>query len=159
MSGMPSPRWLVILALALPVTGCRDRSLEQRTEQIRELSDREDRAYAEEALDHIRHNYWTLRDGGWDGKLQDGTIIRLESPHATAAPLLSREGYRGWHLQLTITSDDWRTYPPATHTGPFETVYAITRYSATSWDIRVTQGDVTSPLRRGDLAVVGGIAN
>jgi hypothetical protein len=149
---MPSRRWRSLLALPVLLAGCNDRALEQRTEQIEQLSDRENRVYSSEALMHIRRKYWTYRDHAWLGKLPDGTIVRLESPHATAAPLLSRAFYSGWHLQLTISSEDWRTYPPERHENPFAAVYAITRHSATSWDIRVIDGEITSPLQKEDAA-------
>jgi len=150
---MPAcPRWPSLLLLALLLVGCKDRALDQRTAEIRQLSDKENRAYSADALSHIRRKYWTYRDNAWFGKLPDGTIVRLDGPHATAAPLLSRAFYSGWHLQLTISSDDWRTYPESPHKGPFEVVYAITRHSTTSWDIRVTDGDLTSPLQREDAA-------
>jgi hypothetical protein len=149
---MPSPRWLLIPTLSLLLAGCNDRALQQRADQIRQLSDREDRAYASEAFQHVRRTYWTLRDGAWLGKLPDGAIVRLDSPRAIAAPLPSSAFYSGWHLQLTIFSDDWRTYPDSPHQQPFQTVYAITRHSATSWNIRVSEGSVTSPLRGEDAA-------
>jgi hypothetical protein len=148
---MPSPRWLPLLAFSLLLAGCDDRSLRERTEQIRQFSDKEDRAYASEAFHHIQRTYWTLRDHAWLGKLPDGTIIRLDGPHATAAPLPSRAFYSGWHLQLTISSEDWRTYPAGSQNGSFEAVYAITRRSATNWDIEVSKGPVTSPLQREDI--------
>ncbi|MGA3171368.1 MAG: hypothetical protein ABSE62_10170 [Chthoniobacteraceae bacterium] len=132
------------------LAACHDSALEQRAEEIRQLSDREDRMYAQQAVAKIRHDYWTLRDHSWLGKLPDGAIISLDSPHAAAAPLMSRDGQRGWHLQLTITSDDCHTYPPSTVTQPFQAVYAITRYSETNWDIEVTDGPVTTPLQRID---------
>lgn len=151
---MPSRRWPVILIAAFALTGCKDRALEQRTEEIRALSNREDIIYRKEALERIEHQYWTLHDGAWLGKRQDGSIVRLESPQISLAPLPSRAFYRGWHLQMTVSSDDWRTYPPASHEGSFAVVYAITRESITSWDIRVAQGDITAPLRREDAAAV-----
>ena len=144
------PRWLSLLAVPLLLAACDARSLRQRTDEIRLISDHEDRVYASQAVQRIEHTYWTIRDGVWLGKLPDGTIVRLDSPHATAAPLPSRAFYSGWHLQLTISSDDWRTYPAASNDQPFEAVYAITRHSSTSWDIRVSGGPVTSPLRRED---------
>jgi hypothetical protein len=131
--------------------GCRDRALEQRAQEIKELSDREDREYTQEALDHVEREYWSLHDHSWLGKTPDGTIIRLDSLQASEAPLPSVAFYAGWHLQLTISSDDWRTYPPsATGTDAFQAVYAITRHSATHWDIRVTRGYLTSPLQPED---------
>jgi len=147
---MPSSRWLPLLPLLLLLSGC-DRAVQERAEQIRQLSDREDRAYGEQAISQIEHKYWTLRDHAWLGKLPDGIIVRLDSPHAVAAPLPSSAFYSGWHLQVTISSDDWRTYPPSSHQTPFEAVYAITRHSADSWDIRVTEGAFTAPLHREDV--------
>jgi hypothetical protein len=149
---MPSPRWLLALSLPLFLAGCDDRGLQQRAEQIRAFSSKEDRVFSADALAHIQRKYWTIRDHAWLGKLPDGTIVQLESPHATAAPLPSRAFYRGWHLQLTISAQDWRTDPPSPHEHPFEVVYAITRQSAAHWDIRVTGGGVTAPLRREDSA-------
>ena len=150
---MPSARWLSLLVLPLLlVAGCKDRALQQRADEIRRISDQENRVYTAEALSHIRRKYWTPRDNCWLGKLPDGTIVSIQSPHAAAAPLMSRAFYSGWHLQLTVLSADWRTYPPAPHQQPFEVVYAITRHSATSWDIRVTDGALTSPLHREDAA-------
>jgi hypothetical protein len=148
---MPSARWLSIFPLLLLLCGCDDHALQQRTDEIRRLSDKEDRAYTAEALAHIERQYWTLRDHAWIGKLSDGTLIRLDSPHAAAAPLPSSAFYTGWHLQLTISSQDWRSYPASPAVAPFQVVYAITRHSATAWDIRVSEGSVTSPLLREDL--------
>jgi hypothetical protein len=145
------PRSSIIIFFLL-LAGCNDRALQQRAEQIRELSDKEDRAYAAEALGHIQRRYWTLRDHAWYGKLPDGVIVRLDAPHATAAPLPSRAFYTGWHLQLTVSSEDWRTIPPSPHLHPFRAVYAITRHSATAWDIRLTDGTFTAPLQRADAA-------
>ena len=139
------------LLLAILLCGC-NHALEQRANEIRQLSDREDRAYTTEALNQVQRKYWTLRDRAWVGKLPDGTLVRLQSPHAAAAPLPSNAFYSGWHLQLTLSSDDWRTYPAGSHEEPFQAVYAITRHSATTWDIRVTQGPVTAPLQREDAA-------
>ena len=153
---MPSPRWLLLLALPLLLAGCDNRALQQRVDQIRQFTSKQDRAFTAEALGQIQRKYWTLRDRSWFGKLPDGTIVRLQSPHGATAPLSSNAFYRGWHLQLTISSQDWRTYPPAPREEPFEAVYAITRYSATSWDIRVTEGPVTSPLHREDAARLQG---
>ncbi len=147
---MPSPRWPLFLALFLLLAGCDQRSLRQRTEEIRQISDKEDRAYASQAVLRIQHTYWTVHDGAWLGKLPDGSIVRLDSPHATAAPLPSRAFYSGWHLQLTISSEDWRTYPPASYDHPFEVVYAITRHNASNWNIEVSSGPETSPLRHED---------
>ena len=147
---MPSPRLLLLLAVPLLVAGCKDRALEQRTKEIERLSDKENRAYRGEALSHIRRNYWTVRDKAWLGKLADGRIVRLEAPHAEVAALPSRAFYSGWHLQVTISSADWRSYPLEPHKEPFTVVYAITRHSTTSWDIRVTEGAVTSPLHKED---------
>ena len=148
---MPSPRWLPILAFSLLLAACDDRGLRQRAEQIRQLSDKEDRDYASEALHQIKRTYWTARDNAWLGKLPDGAIVRLDGPRAAAAPLPSRAFYSGWHLQLTLSSDDWRTFPDAPHGPSFQVVYAITRHSATSWEIRVTSGPITSPLHREDI--------
>ncbi|HEX4086088.1 MAG TPA: hypothetical protein VHY22_14330 [Chthoniobacteraceae bacterium] len=149
---MPFLRHAAFLFLIL-LAGCDDR-VRQRTEQIRELSAREDRTYMAEAVDRVRHTYWTTRDHSWLGKLPDGSIVRLDAPRAIPAPLLSRLGMRGWQLQLTIASDTWRTYPNEPHHGPFVTVYAITRYSATNWYIRVTQGNVTVPLQHSDALAI-----
>jgi hypothetical protein len=147
---MPSPRGLTLLVLALLLTSCKDRALQQRAEQIREFSNKEDRAYITEAFNHIEHNYWSVRGRSWFGKLPDGTIVRLESPHPTIAPLPSAAFYLGWHLQLTLSADNWSTYPPTPHTRSFAVVYAITRHSATSWDIRVSNGAITAPPHRED---------
>jgi hypothetical protein len=149
-SKAPSLRWLTLLALPLLVCGCDDRGIRQRAEQIKELSDKEDHAYSDQALAQIKRRYWTLYDHAWFGKLPNGAIVRLASPHVTAAPLPSRAFYSGWHLQLTVTSQEWSTDPSAPHRAPFETVYAITRHSATNWDIRVTDGYITAPLHRED---------
>jgi len=151
---MPSPRWLPVLALAVFLGGCKDRALQQRADEIRDFSNKENRAFTADAISHIQRKYWTLREGAWFGRLPDGTIVRLEAPHATAAPLPSSAFFRGWHLQLTISSEDWRTYPPSDHREPFAAIYAITRHSATNWDIRETNGHVTSPLHREDAARV-----
>ena len=153
---MPSRRWLLPVILALSFSGCGRSPLQQRAEQIRQYSDREDRVYSAEALQHIQRNFWTLREGAWMGKLEDGSIVRLNSPHATAAPLPSRAFYTGWHLQITITSQDWRTYPPSSIVQPFVAVYAITRHSATNWNIQQTNGPVTTPLSRRDLPLLRG---
>jgi len=123
---------------------------------MRQFSNKEDRAYTAEALRQIQHTYWTLRDHAWMGKLADGTIVRLDAPHATAAPLPSRAFYSGWHLQLTISSEEWRTYPASTHEEPFQAVYAITRRSATNWDIEVSSGPATTPLQREDVVRIQG---
>jgi hypothetical protein len=136
--------------LPLLISGCDDRSLHQRVEEIRQFSSRQDRAFTAEALGHIQRNYWTLRNRAWLGKLEGGGIVELDSPHVAAAPLPSRAFYSGWHLQLTVSSQDWRSYPAAPHEEAFEVTYAITRHSATRWDIRVTSGPVTSPLHRED---------
>ncbi len=107
--------------------------------------------YTEQALRQIEKTFWTQRDHAWMGKLPDGSIVRLDGPHATAAPLPSRAFYSGWHLQLTITSDDWRTYPASPHDKPFSAVYAITRHGVDSWAIDVTVGPATTPLHREDV--------
>ena len=148
---LPSARWLPLLALFVFLSGCDDRALQQRAEQIRELSEKQDRAYRAEALNQVLRDYWTLRDGSWYGKLPDGTIVELKSRHATPAVLPLVAPSRGWHLQLTISSDDWRTYPESRHEEHFAVVYAITRQNATSWYIRVIDGRVTSPLQREDV--------
>jgi hypothetical protein len=148
---MPSPRWLSFLAFFFLLAGCDDRGLRQRADELRQISDKEDRVYASEALHRIQRTYWTLRGHTWFGKLPDGEIIRLDSPHATAAPLPSRAFYSGWHLQLTISSQDWRTYPADPHDRAFEVVYAITRHTFTSWNIRVSGGPLTAPLHREDI--------
>ncbi len=110
--------------------------------------------YSGQAVHQIEKTYWTQRDHAWMGKLPDGSIVRLESPHITAAPLPSRAFYTGWHLQLTVTSEDWRTYPPSSHTGEFQAVYAITRHGAENWAIDVTTGPTTTPLQREDVAMI-----
>ena len=152
---MPFPRWFAPAILALVLTGCGRRTLDLRIEQIRQYSHHEDRAYAADALRHIQHNYWTRHNGVWYGRMEDGTIIRLDAPRAEPAPLPSRAFYSGWHLQLTISSEDWRTYPPSPHEGPFQVVYAITRHSAANWNIAVSQGPVTSPLTHADALRIG----
>jgi hypothetical protein len=155
---MPSRRWPLLL-IPLLLTACKDRALEERTEQIREYSDKEDRVNSAEAIHQIEHQFWTLRDHAWYGKLPDGAIIRLDTPHATAAPLPSRAFYSGWHLQLTISSDTWRTYPPSTPDHPFRAVYAITRHGPTNWQIDVTAGPTTTRLHREDLPTIDLSAN
>lgn len=146
-------RWFSVLFILLNLlAGCDNRSLRQRAEEIREFSDKEDRAFSAEAVNQVRRKYWTLRDGAWLGRLPDGVIVRLDAPHAAAAPLPSRAFYSGWHLQLTISSDAWSTFPASPHDTAFEAVYAITRHSPTNWDIRVSDGPVTSPLHREDVA-------
>lgn len=138
----------LLLLLLLPA--CKDRALQERAEQIRQYSNQEDRLYTTQAVHQIQRQFWTLRDHAWIGRLPDGTLIRLDAPHAAAAPLPSRAFYTGWHLQLTISSEDWRTYPPSDHTGPFQAVYAITRHGPTNWTIEVTSGPTTTPLHRED---------
>ena len=133
------------------LAGCKDRALEERVEQVREFSEREDHLYTQQAVHEVEREYWTLRDGAWLGKTDDGTIVRLEHPKAATAPLPSRAFYSGWHLQLTITSDDWRTYPPSDTSQPFEATYAITRHSSTSWDIDMANGIVTVPLTKDEV--------
>jgi hypothetical protein len=125
-----------------------------RTEQIRQYSAQEDHVYSDQAVREIERQFWTLRDGAWLGKMDDGTIVRLETPHITKQPLPSKTFYVGWHLQLTLTSDTWRTYPPSQQDGPFEAVYAITRRNDTNWNIEVTQGSETNPLNRDDALKV-----
>ncbi len=146
---------LLILALIWPVAGC-DRALKERVEQVREFSAKEDRLYSEQALHEILREFWTLRDHAWLGKLPDGTIVRLDTPHATMAPLPSRAFYSGWHLQLTVTSEDWRTYPAAPHEGAYEAVYDITRHNASSWEIDVANGPATAPLHKEDVVAMEG---
>jgi hypothetical protein len=135
--------------LLLP--GCDQRSLRQQADEIRQFSDKEDRIYSAEALRQIRHNYWTLHNGAWLGKTADGTIVRLDAPQAAPAPLPSRAFYTGWHLQLTISSADWRTWPPSANDQPFQAVYAITRHSSTNWEIQVTSGPETTPASPADI--------
>jgi hypothetical protein len=142
---------LAILGAALLLAGCKDRELEERTKQVKAFSDREDHLYTQQAVHEIEKQYWTLRDGVWLGKTDDGTIVRLEHPKAQTAPLPSRSFYSGWHLQLTITSDDWRTYPPSDTSQPFEATYAVTRHSATNWQIDMGNGIVTVPLKKADI--------
>ena len=149
---MPSLRHASLLLLIL-LAGCDDR-VRQRAQDIRQLSEHEDRTYMAQAVDRIRHTYWTTRNNSWFGKLPDGSIVRLDAPRAIPAPLISRIGMRGWQLQLTVTSDIWRTYPDEPHRKPYVTVYAITRYSATAWDIRVTDGGITSPLQHADALAI-----
>jgi len=139
---------LICEFLLLPA--CKDRALQERAEQIRQYSDQEDHRYTVEAVHQIERQFWTLRDHAWIGKLPDGTLVRLDAPHATTAPLPSRDFYTGWHLQLTISSEDWRTYPASEHAEPFEAVYAITRHGPAKWDIDVTSGPTTVPLDRED---------
>ena len=55
-----------------------------------------------------------------------------------------------------LTAEDWRTYPQAPHGQAFTVVYAITRHNARSWDIRVSEGQVTTPLRGEDAVRVQG---
>jgi hypothetical protein len=140
---------LLLLLLLLPA--CKDRALQERADQIRQYSDQEDRIYTTQAIHQIEHQFWTLRDHIWMGKLPDGTLVRLDSPRAVAAPLPSRAFYSGWHLQLTVSSDDWRTDPPSEHSQPFQAVYAITRRGPTNWDIQVTTGPATTPLHREEI--------
>jgi len=147
---MPFRRWLLLMAFSSLLCGCHDRSLEQSADEIRQYSDQEDRAYTLEAIRQIEHRYWTLHGHAWYGKLADGSIDRLDEPKATAAPLPSRAFYSGWHLQLTISSDDWRTYPPSQYDGAFQAVYAMTRRGPGNWEIDVTSGPATTPLRHGD---------
>jgi hypothetical protein len=129
---MPSRRWPLLL-IPLLLTACKDRALEERTEQIREYSDKEDRVNSAEAIHQIEHQFWTL--------------------------LPSRAFYSGWHLQLTISSDTWRTYPPSTPDHPFRAVYAITRHGPTNWQIDVTAGPTTTRLHREDLPTIDLSAN
>jgi hypothetical protein len=150
---MPTRRFLLLL-IPLLLAGCDHQSLHQQVELERQFSAREDRMYAEQAVRQIEKTYWTLRDHTWMGRLPDGSVVCLEGPHATAAPLPSRAFYSGWHLQLTITSDDWRTYPASGHTQPFQAVYAITRHGVDNWKIDVTSGPTTAPLQREDVALI-----
>jgi len=146
--------WVFLFVILL--AGC-DRSLKQRAEEIREYSEREDRMFTAQALTQIKRRYWTVKDHSWYGKMQDGTIVRLNNPHVLLEPLPSREFYRGWHLQMTISSTDWRIYPDGPHAAGFAAVYAITRRSPTSWDIRVTNTESpTAPLKHVDGVMVEG---
>jgi hypothetical protein len=152
---MPTRPRLPILLIPLLLAGCDHKSLRQQVELERQFSAREDRMYSEQAVREVEKTYWTRRDHGWLGKLPDGSIVRLESFHATAAPLPSRAFYSGWHLQLTITSDDWRTYPASSsNSQPFQAVYAITRHGVDNWKIDVTSGPATAPLQREDVALI-----
>jgi hypothetical protein len=147
--------WALCLAAFL-FSGC-DRALKQRTEEIREFSDREDRAFREEALKQVQRQYWTVRGKDWYGRLPDGRIVELVAPKVTPAALPSVAFYRGWHLQLTVASEEWQGYPAGDgkgESGGYAVVYAITRQSAQHWDIRVSDGAVTEPLRREDAARV-----
>jgi hypothetical protein len=149
---MPTRQYLLLLTFLL--AGCDRQSLQQQVAIVRQFSAREDRLYTEQALQQIGKTYWTPRDHAWLGKLPDGRIVRLENPRDIAAPLPSRAFYSGWHLQLTITSEQWRTYPPSRNAQPFQAVYAITRHGAENWDIDVTGGTATTPLQREDLAFI-----
>jgi hypothetical protein len=152
---MPHLRLLPLACLPLLIpTGCRDRALQQRTEQIREFSDREDRAYRAEAVAQIEHTYWTIQDHTWYGKAPDGTVIQLNGPLLIPAPLPSSAFYRGWHLQLTLIAEDWRTYPAEKHTKPLTIVYGLTRANAKDWVIRVTDGVITTPVHGPEAAAV-----
>lgn len=147
LGSMLSARWVLIFTLLL--AGC-DKGLKQRTEEVKEFSKREDRMFTAQALAQVKRRYWTVDNRAWYGKQGDGTIIRLNDPHVRLEPLPSRAFYRGWHLQMTIESEDWRTYPSGVHGHVFAAVYAMTRHSATAWDIRVTNGLETAPLRHED---------
>jgi len=138
----------------LLLAACKDRALEERVQQVKAFSDREDHLYTQQAVHEIEREYWTLRDGAWMGKADDGRIVRLEHPKAATAPLPSRAFYSGWHLQLTIASDDWRTYPPSDNSQPFEATYAITRHSANNWQIDMANGVVTVPLKKEDVVTL-----
>ena len=141
---------LLLLLVIGMLAGCNDKALKQRTEEIRIFSDREDRVFRAEALAQIEHRYWTVHDHVWYGRLQDGRIYAVRNPRAIPAPLPSRALYHGWHLQLTIVSDSWRTYPATEVKGGFAAIYEMTRYNATSWDIRVVGALPTAPLRHDD---------
>ena len=152
---MPTRRSLPLLLIPLLLAGCDHQSLHQQVEVVRQFSEREDRLYSEQAVHQIEKTYWTQRDHAWMGRLADGSIVRLESFHVAAAPLPSRAAYSGSHLQLTITSDNWRTYPATRpNSQPFQAVYAITRHGVDSWNIDVTSGPTTAPLRRQDLGIL-----
>jgi len=140
------------MLLALLLAGCDNKTLRKQVAEMRQFSAKEDRTYTAEALEQIKRTYWTMRDHAWMGRMPDGTIVRLDAPHAAAAPLPSRAFYSGWHLQLTITSEDWRTYPAGRHEQPFQVVYAITRRGLANWEIDVSSGPLTAPLHREDVA-------
>jgi hypothetical protein len=114
-----------LLALVVAAAGCDSGDVQRRVNEIRERNEQNDRESRGVAARKVREK-WLVRDGNWYGKLEDGSLVRLDAPNVSATPIEKGRPYCcKWLGEITVTADRWRTEPAMDTPAPFSLTYTV----------------------------------
>ena len=82
----------VLLALAMAFAGCDSGALERQVNEMRERNAANERQCIPLAVRKVRER-WLVRDGKWYGKLDDGSLVRLDSPELSTTAVKKGRPY------------------------------------------------------------------
>jgi len=149
--GRPGFRFAVI-ALAVILAGCDSKQVEQRVKEIRERNRGTDRESSSQATRKVREQ-WLVQNGSWYGKLDDGSLVRLDSPAVTATAIKKGRPYCcKWLGEISITAERWRTEPSMDTSLPFSLTYTVLVQDSARLQFVEISGPTVTPPDPGEIA-------
>jgi len=114
-----------LFALAMVFAGCDSGALKRQVSEIHERNAANERECIPLAVRKVR-DQWLVRDGRWYGKLDDGSLVRLDSPElSTTAVKKGRPYCCRWLGEIAISAKSWRTEPAVATDLPFSLTYTV----------------------------------
>jgi hypothetical protein len=125
----------VLLAAFAALCGCDPGAgVQHRVEEIQRDNAALDRRFSIRAAQLVRAR-WLVEGSAWYGKMDDGAVVRLDSPTLEVTPIhVGRPFYTGWAGDVTVSSGIWKSRP---ETRP-RAVFSV-RYRATFKDLKTPE--------------------
>jgi hypothetical protein len=141
----PSRPALIVFILIF-LAGCDRSVVQERADAIRERNARLDHVSKIRVMREVR-KHWVIIGDAWFGRLADGSMLRLDSPVVTVAPVKAGKPFCcNWLGDVTITANRWQSHPVSPSPGPFVMKYQAIMESAENYVLTsITGGGVTPP--------------
>lgn len=144
---------LAAFAVALSA-GCDQNPVEQRATAIRERNARLDEVSRVRVMQEVRKR-WLVSGDAWFGKLPDGSVLRLDSPVVTVAPVKAGKSFCcNWLGELSIVANRWQRLPASDFPGPFVMKYRASLESTGRYTLTATAGEEVTPPTAKEIAAL-----
>lgn len=140
------------LLFAVWLAGCDGGTVERRAVAIRARNAQNDRESSTMSAARVREQ-WFVRDGQWFGKLGDGSLVRLDSPVISSAPIKQGRPYCcKWLGEVTVAAARWRSQPARDTSQPYCLTYTVLVRDSSRIEVAEVTGVMVVPPSPGEIA-------
>ncbi len=150
----PILRALLLGALSIGLGGCDPGvAVKKRMDDIKRENDRLDQKFSTRAAQLVRAR-WVVDGSAWYGKMEEGAVVRLESPVVEVKPLhVGRPFYTGWAGEVTVSSATWKSRPETRKRAVFSVKYRAIFKDLKTPEIEIAEGPRVARPTATDLVV------